>query len=397
MIRKIIHLDLDAFFCAVEELRDPTLRGKPFAVGGQPAERGVVASCSYAARQRGVHSALPMSQAVRLCPGLLIVPARHQAYGEMSRRVMAQLRMLTPLVEQLSIDEAFLDVTELPETGEILARRLQVRINNELKLSCSLGLATNKLLAKTANSVGKAAAKGNGPPNAITIVPPGQEAEFLAPLPCDALWGVGPKTAERLIELGLHTIGDIARWSEADLGRRFGKNGHDLAQHARGIDLRPVITQRETKSISQETTFVRDIYDGAELQRILQGQAEGVSRALRRKRLTGTTVKLKVRWADFTTVTRQSTLSQPTDDAAPIFNAAGKLLEKVWSGQPVRLIGIGISGLGAEVRQMNLWDSPNEKEERLQQTIQTLQTRFGAKAIQRGDRLSDLMDETPWE
>lgn len=395
MFRKIIHLDLDAFFCAVEELRDPTLRGKPFAVGGQPEERGVVASCSYPARQRGVHSALPMSQAVRLCPGLLIVPARHNAYGELSRQVMAQLRKLTPLVEQLSIDEAFLDVTDLPETGATLAQQLQATINQLLKLPCSLGVATNKLVAKIANSAGKAAAKGGGPPNAITIAPAGQEAEFLAGLPANALWGVGPKTEERLAALGLHTIGDIARWPEADLVRRFGKNGYDLAQHARGIDNRPVITQRETKSISQETTFVRDVYDGAELRRILQTQAEGVSHALRRQRLTGTTIKLKLRWADFTTITRQTTLAQSTDDSGQIYNAASKLLEKIWQGQPVRLIGIGASGLGAELRQLNLWDQPNEKEERLHQAVQALQARFGDKAIQRGDRLGNFTaDET---
>lgn len=392
--RKIIHLDLDAFFCAVEELRDPTLRGKPFAVGGRPEERGVVASCSYPARQRGVHSAMPMSQAVRLYPGLLIVPARHKAYGAMSQRVMAQLRELTPLVEQLSIDEAFLDVSELPEDGATLARRLQASINQTLQVPCSLGVASNKLVAKIANTIGKAAAKGGAPPNAITVAPAGQEAEFLAPLPCAELWGVGPKTAERLAALGLHTIGDLARWPEADLVRRFGKNGHDLAQHARGIDQRPVITQRETKSISQETTFVRDVYDGAELRRTLQGQAEGVSRTLKRKRLTGTTVKLKLRWADFTTVTRQTTLNQATDDAGQILSAANQLFEKIWQGQPVRLLGVGVAGLGTELRQLTLWDKPNEKEERLQQALQALHARFGDKVIQRGDALLDGQDET---
>lgn len=390
MFHKIIHLDLDAFFCAVEELRDPTLRGKPFAVGGRPEERGVVASCSYPARQRGVHSALPMSQAVRLCPNLLMVPARHKAYGEMSQRVMACLRQWTPLVEQLSIDEAFLDVSELPEDGETLAQRLQATINQTLKVPCSLGVASNKLVAKIANTVGKAAAKGGAPPNAITVAPAGQEAEFLAPLPCTELWGVGPKTAERLAALGLHTIGDLARWPEADLVRRFGKNGHDLAQHARGIDHRPVVMQRETKSISQETTFVRDVYDGGELRRTLQGQAEGVSRALKRKRLTGTTIKVKLRWADFTTVTRQTTLTQATDDAGQIFSAANQLFAKIWQGQPVRLLGVGVTGLGAELRQLNLWDKPNEKEEQLQKAIQALQARFGDKAIQRGDALANF-------
>jgi DNA polymerase-4 len=384
MHRKIIHFDLDAFFCAVEELRDASLRGKAFAVGGRPEERGVVASCSYPARQRGVHSAMPMSQAVRLCPQLVIVPARHRAYRSTSEKVMAHLRDLTPLVEQLSIDEAFLDVTALAAPGETLARRLQTTINEALHLSCSLGVASNKLVAKIANSVGKAAAADGRPPNRVTIVPAGEEASFLAPLPADALWGVGPKTASKLADLGIHTIGDLAHWPEADLVRRFGKNGADLAQHARGLDHRPVVTDRESKSISAEITFVRDVDDGAELRRTLQAQAEEVSRSLRTKQLFGATVKLKLRWADFTTLTRQTTLAQATDDPAEIYRAAERLFASSWNGQPVRLIGVGVSGLVTAARQLGLWDRPNEKEERLQQALRGLQARFGAKVIKRG-------------
>ncbi|HMN28680.1 MAG TPA: DNA polymerase IV [Caldilineaceae bacterium] len=386
LYRKIIHFDLDAFFCAVEELRDPALRGKPFAVGGRPEERGVVASCSYPARQRGVHSAMPMSQAVRLCPQLLIVPARHSAYRATSEKVMACLRALTPLVEQLSIDEAFLDVTALAATGETLAHTLQARINGELHLSCSLGVASNKLVAKIANTAGKAAAADGRPPNRVTVVPDGDEASFLAPLPADALWGVGPKTAAKLADLGIHTIGELARWPEGDLSRRFGKNGADLAQHARGLDHRPVVTDRESKSISAEITFVRDVDDGAELRRTIQSQAEEVSRSLRAKELFGATVKLKLRWSDFTTLTRQTTLTQATDDAAEIYRAAERLFTASWAGQPVRLIGVGVSGLVTAARQLGLWEQPNEKEERLQQTLRGLQARFGATIIKRGAR-----------
>ncbi len=227
MLRKILHLDLDAFFCAVEEQRDPNLRSKAFAVGGRPETRGVVASCSYAARRFGVRSAMPMARAVKLCPHLIIVPSHFDAYRAASQQVMAHLYQLTPLVEQVSIDEAFLDVSDRPEPAEGLARRLQTTINTELNLPCSLGVATNKLVAKIANDVGKAAARSDQPPNALQVVPPGQEAAFLAPLPVEALWGVGPKTAERLHGLGLHTIGDLARWPEADLGRRFGQHGYD--------------------------------------------------------------------------------------------------------------------------------------------------------------------------
>src|SRR5690606_3858928 len=240
MHRTILHLDLDAFFCAVEELHTPELRGQPFAVGGRPEERGVVASCSYAARKFGVRSAMPMSTAVQRCPDLKIVPRRMGAYSAMSRRVMAIVHELTPLVEQLSIDEAFLDVTGLHQGGEMIARQLQARINNELELPCSLGVATNKLVAKIANNIGKDQAAGDGPPNAITVVQPAEEAAFLAPLPIRELWGVGPRTAERLNAMGVYTIGDLTQHSEQTLVQRFGKAGRDMARHARGIDDRPV-------------------------------------------------------------------------------------------------------------------------------------------------------------
>jgi DNA polymerase-4 len=250
-LRKIIHLDLDAFFCAVEELHDASLTGKPFAVGGRPDERGVVASCSYAARAYGVRSAMPMAQALRLCPGLRILSSHHRLYHEVSAKVMDHLHRLTPLVEQISIDEAFLDVSDLSQDPIDIARLLQESINTDLKLPCSLGVATNKLVAKIANDVGKAATRGSGPPNAITDAPPGQEAAFLAPLPVLTLWGVGPKTADRLSDIGVQTIGDLARLPEKELIGMFGKVGQELWLHANGIDDRPIITEHEIKSISQ--------------------------------------------------------------------------------------------------------------------------------------------------
>ncbi len=391
--RKILHLDLDAFFCAVEEQHDPTLAGKAFAVGGRPESRGVVASCSYPARRFGIHSALPMSQAVRLCPGLIIVPARHGAYSAVSRQVMALLHDLTPLVEQISIDEAFLDVSERPEPPEQVARELQARIRRELHLPCSLGVAANKLVAKIANNEGKAQARGDGPPNAVKVVPPGQEAAFLDPLPCDALWGVGPKTAARLRELGMETIGDIVRWPEADLVHRFGKNGYDFARHARGLDDRPVITEHERKSVSQETTFERDVTDGEALRRTLRQQANDVSRVLKTKGLAGATVKLKLRWPDFTTITRQVTLPAPTNDGPAIAAAALQLFDREWSGRgdpkAVRLIGVGVSGFRADLGQRTLFDQPNEREERLDAAMQALRARFGPGAIRRASDLDE--------
>lgn len=388
-IRKILHLDLDAFFCAVEEQRDPTLRGKAFAVGGRPDERGVVAACSYAARQFGLHSAMPMSRAVKLCPQLIIVPARHGAYSEVSRRVMARLHQLTPLVEQLSIDEAFLDVSDLPEPAEVIARQLQADINRALKLPCSLGVAANKLVAKIANNIGKASVGGGRPPNSIKVVPPGQEAAFLAPLPVKELWGVGPKTAEQLHRLGLTTIGDVAGHSEADLARRFGKHGQDLARRAKGLDDRPVETEHEAKSISQETTFAKDVTDERLLQRTLRQQCESVGRRLRRRQLSGSTVKLKLRWADFTTLTRQVTLDQPTNLDNEIHAAALALFEKTWPpGKRVRLIGVGVSGFETPAYQLGLWEKPaHEEDRRLQSTLDELRERFGDKAVRRGDEI----------
>jgi len=392
MPRKILHLDLDAFFCAVEELRDPTLVGKPFAVGGRPEERGVVSSCSYPARRCGVRSAMPMGRALRLCPELIILPARHRVYSQVSRQVMDRLHALTPLVEQISIDEAFIDVSDLPESGETLARRLQAQIRSELQLPCSLGVATNKLLAKTANDVGKLAARGDGPPNAVTVVPPGEEAAFLAPLPVDALWGVGPKTAARLEELGLRTIGDLARYPQKELERLFGKLGYELALRARGIDDRPLVTSHELKSVSQEVTFTRDVDDEAVLRRTVREQAEAVSRRLRAAGLFGTTVKLKIRWPDFTTLTRQTTLPQATDLESEIAETALALLDKVWKrGQKVRLIGVGMSGLGPPLRQLSLWESStqgsSEKERRLRAAVDGLRQKYGEKIVFRGSRL----------
>lgn len=390
MPRKVLHLDLDAFFCAVEEQRDPSLRGQPFAVGGQPDQRGVVASCSYAARQFGIHSAMPMARAVRLCPQLIIVRSRYSAYQAASRQVMERLHNLTPLVEQISIDEAFLDVSDLPESGETLARRLQATIRDELGLPCSLGVASNKLVAKIANNIGKAEVQTKGPPKAIKVVPAGQEAHFLAPLPVRELWGVGPKTAERLAQLGVRTIGDIARWPEADLSRRFGKHGQDLARRAKGIDHRPVETAHETKSISQETTFVRDIYEEAALRRTLRQLSEGVGRRLRKSGLSGTTVKIKLRWADFTTLTRQLTLEHATDLDDEIYEAAGQLFEQTWPpGKRVRLLGVGVSGFETPARQLSLWDHTPEPDRRLQDTLDDLHDRFGDQAVRRGSALLD--------
>lgn len=396
-LRTIIHLDLDAFFCAVEEQRDPTLRGKAFAVGGRPESRGVVASASYVARQFGVRSAIPMSQAVRLCPELIVVPSNFAAYRAASLQVMERLHALTPLVEQISIDEAFLDVTALGEPGDLLAARLQATIRDDLALSCSLGVASNKLIAKVATDVGKSLVRSGKMPQAICVVPPGDEAAFLAPLPATALWGVGPRTAERLALLGIHTIGEIAAWPADDLARRFGQHGEDLARRSRGIDNRPIVTERAAKSISQETTFARDVSDRTALERTLRVQAAEIAQKLRRKELMGSTVKLKIRWPDFTTPTRQLTLPQPTDEPEAIAEAALRLFDQVWTGEhAVRLIGVGVSGLGSPPRQLSLWDappapSPEElaRQQRIEAALAAVQARFGQAVVRRAHELDE--------
>jgi DNA polymerase-4 len=384
-IRKILHFDLDAFYCAVEELRDPSLKGKAFAVGARPEERGVVASCSYAARKFGVHSAMPMSQAMRLCSNLIIVSRRHGVYEQTSTQVMERLYALTPLVERVSIDEAFLDMTGSRESAEALARQLQKTINMELGLSCSLGVATNKLVAKIANNVGKAEVRSDNPPNAIKVIVPGTEADFLAPLPIQAIWGVGPKTAARLESLGIRTVGQLARQSETDLVRRFGKHGQVLLQYARGIDPDPIETIREAKSISKETTFTKDVRDVDVLEGTLLHLSEGIGRELRTEKLTCRTLSLKFRYPDFTTVTRQVTLSEPADMDHQIYEGARRLFKQVWRpGQLVRLLGVSATKLSAGGEQLSLWDTDDKKKRKMQNTVDEIRGKFGDQSVRWG-------------
>ncbi|NPV77079.1 MAG: DNA polymerase IV [Anaerolineae bacterium] len=386
--RTIIHIDLDAFFCAVEELRDSSLRGKPFAVGGKPEERGVVASCSYAARRCGVHSAMPTARAVRLCKDLILVSPHRQAYRQASENVMSILRTVTPLVEQISIDEAFLDVSDLQEDPGETARALQARVYQETGLPCSLGVAVNKLVAKIATDVGKAGHHGDAPPNAITIVPPGSEREFLSPLAVQMLWGVGPKTAERLRNKRVYTIGQLADLPEKVLLQEFGRNGFDIAQRARGLDDRPVLIEHEIKSISQEITFQKDLSDEKRLRKTIQDLAEQVGRRLRQHGFVAGTIRLKVRWPDFTTFSRQFTLAQATDQDSVLEGVAQTLFSQVWkAGRAVRLLGVGASNLKQGIYQLSLWDTPDEKMDKLMKVMEELRERFGDNVIQRGGQL----------
>ena len=394
MPRKILHLDLDAFFCSVEENNNPSLRGKPFAVGGRPDERGVVASCSYSARLVGVHSAMAMAKAMRLCPDLIVVSGRHGDYGKISKQVMDYLKTLTPLIEQVSIDEAFLDLSDVPENSESLAQSIQRYIQDKFKLPCSIGVSTNKLVAKIATDVGKASKRSASPPCAITVVPPGKEAEFLAPLPTKALWGIGPKTSARLAGLGILTIGDITRWSREDRIKHLGKFGDDLAKRALGIDESTVHTSHKLKSVSNETTFARDIADIQVLYETLHSLSESVGRRLRKKNLSGYTVKLKLRWQNFTTLTRQVTLTNPTNDDREIYSAVKDLLNETWQkGKPVRLLGVGVTHFSKGLNQLSLWSTPNKEDSKLLTAVDTLREKYGKNSIMRGSDLRYIKTE----
>jgi DNA polymerase-4 len=351
MPRAIAHLDLDAFFAAVEILEDPDLEGKPVLVGGRPGDRGVVTSASYPARAFGIRSAMPTSRALGLCPDAIVLPPRHPLYAGYSRRVMQILRQAVSLVEQASVDEAYLDLTsEISEWDAAIdiARRIQSRVRQEVGLSASLGVATNKLVAKVASDQEK--------PGGLTVVRPGEEAAFLEPLPVRVLAGVGPVTARKLARVGVVTVGDLARLPEAELRGSLGRYGTTLVRMAQGVDHRPVVTQRERRSVSQERTFARDLTDAEALRGQLWQLSQGVANRLRRMDVAAGAVSIKLRYSDFTTLTRQMTLPLPTDDARVIYRVARTLLGRSWEqGRPVRLVGIAAHALARPSGQLALW------------------------------------------
>lgn len=352
MARTIVHADLDAFFAAVEQLDNPDLRGKPVVVGGPPEARGVVAAASYEARRFGVRSAMPMARALRLCPHAVRVPPRFDRYAQLSRQVMEIFRSITPLVEPLSLDEAFLDVTrEVSRYGspEELVRHLKARVREECDLTLSVGVGTNKTVAKIASDMGK--------PDGLVVVPPGEEASFLEPLPVRALWGIGPRTEALLAREGIHTVGDLAQADPGRMERLLGSRAALFQAMARGADPRPVETERRRKSVGAETTFPRDLPYGPELRHALSSIAAEVAERLRRRELKAGTVVLKLRYADFRTVTRQRRLPAPTDDPQDIARAALGLLEGVArEKERFRLLGIHALHLtGREKGQLMLW------------------------------------------
>jgi DNA polymerase-4 len=340
-VRRIIHVDMDAFYASVEQRDDPTLRGKPVAVGGQPGARGVVAASSYEARAFGVRSAMPMARALRLCPDLVIVRPDFPRYRAASQQILDIFRSCTPLVEPLSLDEAYLDVT-VNRWGEPLAtrvaKRLKQRIREETRLTASAGVAPNKFLAKIASGWQK--------PDGLTVISPGRVEAFLQQLPVDALWGVGPVTAGKLRKIGIERLVEV-RVADPDLLRRaVGSLADVLKRLALGDDPRPVVPNRPYKSSSSENTYNEDLLDLHAIRAEIERMARQTAEWLARKELLACTVIIKVRYADFTTVTRSHTAAAPTRDAGEIVRRALTLLERTEAGRrPIRLLGAGVHGL----------------------------------------------------
>ena len=376
-LRTILHADLDAFYAAVEVLDDPSLAGRPVIVGGRATERGVVSAASYEARRYGVHSAMPLRTAARLCPDGVFVPVRPDRYREMSAAVMRIFASLTPLVEPISLDEAFLDVTASIVafgTGEQMARRLKARVRDETGLTVSVGVATNKLCAKVASDLRK--------PDGLVPVPPGEEAAFLAPLPVSRLWGVGPQAAASLRDWGITTIGQLAATPTSALKRRFGVTGEQLRDRALGIDPSPVETTRGPKSIGHEHTFNHDVTSRRVLEATLLDLADSVASRLRRAGLSAGAVQLKLRFEGFETITRQMPLGRQVREAEPLYAAAIALLARAERpGRAVRLIGLTAISLSPE-QQLTLFDA-NATPDRVARSLDAVRSRFGDEAITR--------------
>ena len=376
-VASIAHVDMDAFYASVEQRDRPGLRGRPVVVGASPGGRGVVSAASYEARRFGVRSAMPISRAVRLCPHAVFLPVDMDKYQRVSSEIMAILADFSPLVEPVSVDEAFIDLTgtaRLFGPPDEALRHIKRRIVAETGLTASAGLAANKFVAKVASDLEK--------PDGLVIVPAGTEAEFLAPLGVERVWGVGRVLAEALTGMGIATIGQLQRVPAAALARRFGaEHGRHLHDLAFGRDDRSVEPSSAAKSIGAETTFGVDCRDPARLRRTLRAHAERVARELREQRLAAARVTLKLRYADFHTLTRSHT-SDPTQDGLTLYRRAEALLDREAVTDPVRLIGLSASGLGpAGQGQLPLLDGAALRRERLGPVVDQITARFGEGAV----------------
>jgi DNA polymerase-4 len=386
----ILHVDLDAFFAAVEQRDRPELLGKPVIVGGRPTDRGVVSAASYEARVFGVRSAMPLRTAAALCPDGVFLPVDGRKYAAASKAVMKVLGRFSPLVEQISIDEAFLDLTgteALLGTGEDAASNIKKAVHDEVGLTVSVGVAANRLVAKIASDLRK--------PDGLVVVPHGEEREFLAPLPIERLWGVGASTRRALTDYDVKTIGDLAALPEDVLRRRFGRHGGDLAARARGVGDTVVGDDHAAKSVSQENTFETDIGDWEQLEQSLLALSDGVSGRLRASGVRCWTVAVKIRDSNFVTITRQKTLSEPTDQTDTIWRTAVALTRREVGGMRVRLLGVAASGL-TEEQQLLLFEGSDQRRRRAVEAMDAVRKRFGSRAIRRA-RLLDSGVHEPFQ
>lgn len=378
----IAHVDMDAFFAAIEQRDDPRLAGRPVIIGGhKDTPRGVVSTCSYEARRFGVRSAMPIAQAARLCPRGVFMPGNMAKYRSASKKLYRILSGFSPLLEQVSIDEAYLDVSErVKSTAELpaLGGSIKSAIRAELGLTASVGIGETKFVAKLASDLQK--------PDGLTIIMPEDFDRVVLPLPLERLHGVGAKTAAKLRGLGLATVGDVRRLPESALVAACGKYGHELYELCRGIDPRPIMTSYETKSVGREVTFPQDVSDRQAVERVLAQLARSVAGRLAKEGVWGRNVTLKVRFPDFTTWTRSKTVEQPFGDAETLLNLAGHLLEKVYAEKgrarlAFRLVGVSVSHLST-FQQLNLFVAGRERT--VDRLLSEVKSRFGPKSIRLG-------------
>ena len=383
--RRIIHLDMDAFYASVEIRERPELADKPVVVGGRADGRGVVSAANYIARRFGVHSAMPTATALRLCPGLVVLPGNHALYAQVSQQMHAIFYRYTPQIEPLALDEAFLDVTaseRLFGSAEKIGREIKQAILDELSLVASVGIAPNKFLAKLASDVEK--------PNGFVVVPEDEIEHFLCHLPVTRIWGVGKVAAKGFERLGIRTIGQLRQYSPRLIKEHFGNSGEQFLRLAMGIDDRPVVSESEAKSISNETTFAVDISDKRVMRDWLHALTEQVAWRLRANELKGRTIQIKVRLSDFTTLSRSHSLDDVTDVTAEIWRAVQMLFEQRLPNPlpAVRLLGVGISNFSEPMPQQGdlFAEEDTNQQRRIDSVMDAMQSRFGRAAIRRGNK-----------
>ncbi|MBE9522180.1 MAG: DNA polymerase IV [Proteobacteria bacterium] len=383
MAKTILHIDMDAFFAAIEVLDDPSLAGKPVIVGGT-TKRGVVSTANYEARRFGVHSAMPIFMAKKKCPHGTFLPVRKERYAEISRKILDILKDFTPSIEQVSIDEAYLDITgteELFGSPEQIVRRIKDRIRKETGLTCSIGVAPNKVLAKIGSDMNK--------PDGLTIILANDVEEFLSRLPVEKIPGVGKRSLDRLQRYGIKMVGDLGRFSEERLLKEFGKFGHRLYEIAKGADASSVVAHAEAKSISSEETLPSDTGDLSVLRKWVMSHGDRVAQRLRKEGLKGGTITIKIKFNDFSAITKSHTLAEATDISKTISETAVKLLLDQALRAKVRLIGVAVSNLekSAEDAQLGLFEEEHNKvkERNVDQAMDKIREKFGTKVITRGE------------